>query len=477
MKENNGTIYALIALILISFLLTHNTVSACSTFKLQNGDNLIYGHNLDEPNVEVPGMIFINKRGIFKTGRSWSEIITKEQLNPSSHCWISRYGSVTFNIFGKDLPDGGLNEEGLCIWEMSEQADYPRGNGLPKLNQMSWMQYILDNCSTLDEAVLCASEIEIDGWGWHYFIGDAKGNTAAIEFKNKHVVIYKGDNMPVPALCNTSYSRELELLKDYKGFGGQRDLVLSDHNLPRFVTAAVMIRDYISSQNIVNYGFVILKNLRTKDLSDWSVVFDAGKRKCYFKTAVNPEVKSFSMDEVDFSNKSPVSILNIDIKNGGDIYNLFQPYSNEKIKEFTKLYVFPVFPEEFFTRGGITFDEYLKRISTLGDAAALKEKQYFRGVWKNNPDKTKDEIEITIKLTAQNDAVLGQLIIPKFQHEAFEIDHINLIGNNLKFTCESKSMSIEVYAALDLDKMNVNLYGNKENYEHHILLRNLGISY
>ena len=156
---------SLVCFVLIFNFLMPNQISACSTFKLQKGDSLIYGHNLNEGDIGVPGLIFINKRGIFKLGRTWSELTTKERLNPSSHCWISRYGSVTFNAFGRDLPDGGMNEVGLYIWEMSQDADYPKNGSLPKLNQMHWMQYILDNYSTVEEAIQCASEIEIDGWG------------------------------------------------------------------------------------------------------------------------------------------------------------------------------------------------------------------------------------------------------------------------------------------------------------------------
>ncbi len=179
------------SIVLIAFSLFTVNSSACSTFKLQKGGGLVYGHNLNEGDIGVPGLIFINKRGIFKTGRTWSEIITKERLNPSTHCWISRYGSVTFNNFGRDFPDGGMNEAGLYIWEMNEDADYPKNENLPKLNQMNWMQYILDNYASLEEAVQCASEIEIDGWSWHFFVGDAQGNTAAITFINGKVVVHK----------------------------------------------------------------------------------------------------------------------------------------------------------------------------------------------------------------------------------------------------------------------------------------------
>lgn len=286
MKEKvNVPNYVQIFLIFSLLLLIHNNVFACSTFKLQKGDCLIYGHYLNEPDIDIPGMIFINKRGIFKTGRTWSEIITKEQKNPSSLCWISRYGSVTFNLFGKDLPDGGINEAGLYIWEMSEKADYPKNKNLPKLNQMNWMQFILDNYSTIEEAILCAFEIEIDGWGWHFFVGDAEGNTAVIEFINQEAVVYKEENMPIPALFNTLYGRDLELMKFYKGFGGQYEIDLQDSNTPRMVKTAQMIRDYKLDENAVDYSFKMLNVLNNK--ADWSVVFDARKRYVFFKTDLN----------------------------------------------------------------------------------------------------------------------------------------------------------------------------------------------
>jgi len=70
------------SLILIAAALTVKNAYACSTFKLQKGPHLIYGHNLNEGDIGVPGMIFINKRGVFKIGRTWSELYAKEKENP-----------------------------------------------------------------------------------------------------------------------------------------------------------------------------------------------------------------------------------------------------------------------------------------------------------------------------------------------------------------------------------------------------------
>ena len=132
--------YLLTVLIITNF----TDLSACSTFMLKKGEKLISGHNLNEGDLDVPGMIYINRRAIFKKGRTLEELTTKDKDNPSSFNWISRYGSVTFNILSKDLPDGGMNEEGLYIWEMNEDANFPKDDDLPKLNMMSWIQFALD---------------------------------------------------------------------------------------------------------------------------------------------------------------------------------------------------------------------------------------------------------------------------------------------------------------------------------------------
>ncbi len=446
-----------ISIVIILILLFAPALStACSTFKLQKGRDLIYGHNLNEGDLGVPGMIFINKRGIFKKGRTWSELATKEQINPSSHCWISRYGSVTFNAFGRDFPDGGMNEAGLYIWEMNEDADYPKNDSLPRLNQMVWMQYILDNYSTLEEAVLCASEIEIEGWGWHYFVADAQGNSAAIAFIDGEVIVNKGENMPVPALFNTPYDRELEFLKYYRGFGGLYEPELNDPEVPRFVKAAVMIRDYNPDQNIVDYGFEMLNKLQVNDVPEWSIIFDVRKRSVYFKTRINPEIKSFSMDEIDFSNDTPVLILNMDVNIGGDVINQLHLYSNEEIRKFTETLVIPILPEEFFTNGGLTLDEFLIRFSTHSDEAALADKQFFKGSWVNKED------ESTLTLYTKGDHVFGTISNSK---NTYKVEHLSMIGNNIRFTYRTKGNTlIEIQAAINGNEMNMNTYGTEQDY-------------
>ena len=290
------------------FALCADPLPACSTVRLQRGDELMYGHNLNCNGVDIPGLVFINKRGVFKTGRSWSELIHRDRRGPSDAAWISRYGSVTFNTFGKDLPDGGMNEAGVYVWEMglgNPAMAYPKDAGLPKLNQMQWMQYILDNAATLDEAIACAKAFEIDGWGWHFFLGDRDGHCAVIDFLDGRVVLHRGEEMPVPSLFNAPYDREIAQSRYFRGFGGQFEADLADKRVPRYVKTGVMLRAYDGQAGALDYTFQILDRLFVSEVADWSVVFDARRRLVHFKTSRHPAVKRFAIDDFDFSNAGP----------------------------------------------------------------------------------------------------------------------------------------------------------------------------
>jgi len=453
----------LFALILLMALPASQSADACSTFKLQKEGELLYGHNLNQGDIGVPGMIFVNKRGIFKTGRTWSELGTKEGTNPSGFHWISRYGSVTFNAFGRDFPDGGMNEAGLYIWEMNGDADYPENDSLPKLDQMCWMQFVLDSYSTVEEAVRSASEIEISGWGWHFFVGDRTGDSAAIAFVDGEVVVARGEGMPVPALFNEPYERELELLRYYEGFGGSYEPDLGDPEVPRFVKAAVMMRDYDPAESGVEYGMRMLDSLMVYDVPEWSVLYDAARGDVYFKTRINPAVKRFSMRQIDFSNDSPVQILNMDIADGGDVLDGFHPCSNGEMREFLKSFVVPILPEEFFTRGGLTVDEYLDRFSSHTDDAALEKNQFFRGTWTGRPADGEGDTEITLELHADKDAVSGEISSSSDGERVYGIEHLQLIGDRLAFTFRAKKgRMIEVRAVIEGDVMKMELLGTED---------------
>jgi penicillin V acylase-like amidase (Ntn superfamily) len=431
---------------------------ACSTFKLQKGNELLYGHNLNQPGMNVPGLVFINKRGVFKVGRSWSEMITKNRSNPSTLSWISRYGSVTFSTFGKDMPDGGMNEAGLYIWEMNDETEYPKNESLPKLIQMNWMQYVLDNFSTLDEAVVSASNIEIGGSGWHYFLGDLEGHCASVEFIKGEVVVHRGNDMPVPALFNEPYAREIGLAGFFKGFGGLYEPDLNEKRVPRFVKTAVMIRDYDPSRDAVAYGLDMLDRIKVNEVPDWSVLIDVRRRNVYFKTFLNQDIKKFSLDAVDFSNKTPAMVLNIDQKEGGDVAQFFRPLADGEIGKFISS--LPL-PKDFFAQFEITKDDFVERFATHDRAAEDPARQYFKGIWKTKTDggkKPAEDNQVVVEFKVAGSAVTGE--IRNSRGENYLLDHLHLVNKSLSFTFRNRAGTFYVAdALLENDKMDFRLWG------------------
>jgi uncharacterized protein (TIGR03663 family) len=98
----------------------------CTTFLLHEGREVLAGKNLDWPIGD--GAIHLNRRN-----RSKSALLR----NPGRPLrWTSKYGSVTFNQLGHDLPLGGMNERGLVIEELSySPARYPDRDARPAVNE------------------------------------------------------------------------------------------------------------------------------------------------------------------------------------------------------------------------------------------------------------------------------------------------------------------------------------------------------
>jgi hypothetical protein len=93
--------------------------NACSTFMIRQNGTLLVGHNLDDPGSgRQPGLLVVNKRGVPKEARTWSDL-GRDTIPAGRLRWVSKYGSITTNTLALELPDGGINEAGLVVCEMT----------------------------------------------------------------------------------------------------------------------------------------------------------------------------------------------------------------------------------------------------------------------------------------------------------------------------------------------------------------------
>ncbi|MCD9577556.1 linear amide C-N hydrolase, partial [Flavobacterium sp. SCIV07] len=89
--------------------------------------------------------LWILPRGIERTGEE----------GPQSIKWTSKYGSVISAVYDMAATDG-MNEKGLVanlLW--LAESKYPQWDGKKaKLSMAGWVQYVLDNYATVNEAVI-----------------------------------------------------------------------------------------------------------------------------------------------------------------------------------------------------------------------------------------------------------------------------------------------------------------------------------
>ena len=323
-------------LVLTVLWLAGSPVFPCSTFMLKSGKAVLVGHNLDEYG-HVPGVVAVNKRNTAKTALSWAALLSgKPDVTPPLD-WVSKYASVTFNSLGREFPDGGMNEAGLFIGEMTlRETRFPSDPAKPKLFMCLWMQYLLDNFETVAQVVESAAAVAVDGWGWHFFAADKTGNTASLEFLNGALVVHAGETIPVPVLGNSRYEEEMTRLALYSGFGGEKPVVLEDREMPRFVQAAHMLKAYSPTiKPPVDYAFDVLRQMERGN-TQWSYVCDMKNQEAFFWTAKSASGQSVRLKNFDPGCEMPSLFLDIHAELQGDVSREFREYSPAANREHVR---------------------------------------------------------------------------------------------------------------------------------------------
>src|SRR6185436_5023481 len=262
-----------------ALLLIATAGDACTTFCTRG----LFGRNYD---FEIgDGIVVVNKRGM-----------SKESNTGAPAKWTSRFGSVTFNQFGRDNPTGGMNEKGLVVELMwLNETRYPAADARPELGTLEWIQYQLDTAATVAEVIASASKVRITERGapLHYLVADPSGDVAAIEFLDGKLVVHRGRTLPVAALANNPYASSLTAMR-----GGAADrFARVGHGLDGVTTVAG--------------AFAVLDRV-AQPTTRWSIVYDLRNRAVSWRTAVNREPRSLRFAALDFTCATPVQVADID---------------------------------------------------------------------------------------------------------------------------------------------------------------------
>ena len=307
------------------FLLLHvvalYTSSACTTFLISKNGQLVFGRNYDW--ITGAGIVCTNLRGLQKAS------MKTEDGNTIS--WVSRYGSITFNQYGKEFPTGGMNEKGLVVELMwLDGTKYPAPDDRPSIGVLQWIQYQLDRSATVEDVIATDKLLRITSHGTplHYLLADANGYATAIEFLNGKMVVHKGNDLPFPVLTNNTYDQSVQLTK--RSSSGQSS---RDNSIDRFATACSMVNRF-QMQNInmpvTDYAFSILDKVSQGDWTKWSIVYDISNKQIHFKSRDFTNIKTIAFTAFDFSCPASAKLFDINQNIRGNISTSFKNFSAEQ---------------------------------------------------------------------------------------------------------------------------------------------------
>jgi penicillin V acylase-like amidase (Ntn superfamily) len=299
---------------------------ACTTFFINKNGQLVFGRNYDW--ITSAGMICTNLKGLAKTS-------AQNEPGGNSITWISKYGSITFNQYGKEFPTGGMNETGLVVELMwADGSNYPKPDNRPALGVLQWIQFLLDNYSSVEEVISSDSKIRIspNNPPLHYLTADASGNVATIEFLDGKMVVHRGSELPFPVLTNSPYDQSVKTANESNVLSGNPSMNFQDNSLVRFTKACSMVNSFQVKdikKPVIDFAFEVLDTVSQKEFTKWSIVYDLKNKTVYFKTVNYPDIKYVSFKTFDFQCPAVSKVLNMNQPIKGDVNSDFKNFNED----------------------------------------------------------------------------------------------------------------------------------------------------
>lgn len=274
--------------------------------------------------------VFTNKKGVKKDA-----LVFTSGAVPAT--WVSRYNSVTFNQYGRELPNSGMNEAGLVVEVMVlDNSGYPASDDRPLTNETQIVQQALDTAGSVEEALplFTASRMSPVMIGLHYLLCDLK-ECAIVEYRNGREMIYYQNDLPYKSLTNNNYEDSKAYLRQHDGYGGARPIPATGQgSLDRFAIGASAAAQFAENgaADPVDYGFRSLKRVETS-ATRWQVVYDQINKKISFRTRSANQIKTIDLTEespllAGNCKDSGVLMLPLVNQGSGDRTNQFVPYSD-----------------------------------------------------------------------------------------------------------------------------------------------------
>lgn len=324
MRHTIGTL----AIFLIG-LFSVSTALPCSRVVWVAEDNQVFVGRTQDWTEKANSAFRVHPRGIERTGA-----VAENPLK-----WTSKYGSLVLSAYDSGTHEG-VNEKGLsahALYLAEEAAFGERDLRLEAIGIMQWVQYYLDNYATVAEAVeaqkTLAFQIEPlilpNGYPTlvHVSLSDKSGDSAVIEYIGGKARVYHDKRFTVMT-NEPTYDKQIENLKQYRTFGGDKPLPGERTPSDRFVRAAYYVNGLpkpTSRAEGAAYMFSVIRNVSVPfGLGDpdrpnvastiFRTVQDLTGARYYFESTYAPNVVWIDYSKLDFSKGMPEMELRVEKK-------------------------------------------------------------------------------------------------------------------------------------------------------------------
>jgi choloylglycine hydrolase len=282
---------------------------ACTTFLLGQDAALVVGKSYDWAIGD--GQLVSNKRGVAK------KALRARPADPPL-TWVSKHASLTFNQYGRELPNGGMNDAGLVVEIMWLTSEAPPVDQRPTVSELQVIQWWLDSFGSTAELVAHAKEVRISPiYGRvHYLACDKGGQCAALEHVEGKLVITPG----VKALANHTYAESHAFEVAHHG-----QLPEGPGSLERFTRVSTL--QARPEPDLPKQAFSMLDRVRDPKRSQWNIVYEPGRARIWFRTLHEPRIRYVDLAAFPPSCTAPVEVLDIDYPGEGDVRKAFRPWT------------------------------------------------------------------------------------------------------------------------------------------------------
>lgn len=269
------------------------------------------------------------------------------------HKWTSKYGSLVLTAYDMGTHEG-VNEKGLSghgLYLAVNAAFGERDTKREAIGIMQWIQFYLDNYATVAEAVEATKSIDFqieplilpNGYPTliHISLSDKSGDSAVIEYKDGVPQIFHDRRFTVMT-NEPTYDVQIENLKQYRTFGGDKPLPGERTPMDRFVRAAYYangLQKPADRGEAAAFMFSVIRNVSVPfGLGDpdrpnvastiFRTVQDLTGQRYYFESTYAPNVVWVDYDKIDFSAGKPEMELKVEKRIftlNGDVTSLLEP--------------------------------------------------------------------------------------------------------------------------------------------------------